>query len=182
MVHHVAWHAVAVAGHRDGRAAVVVVGGDTETREFVHPRSAGAGVPYAVCADPAEIAATDEELGRDAVVLVLPAADDSPEESVDVVMRTLRHLLDRGAKARLWVLTERVHEGATSCTRRCGVWPEWLPPSIPRSSEACWTSPTDGLPVGALASLHGHRVVVMRDGVAQIARLAPRGAAGPAHR
>jgi 6-methylsalicylic acid synthase len=180
VLHHVDWHDVS---WRDTErpSAVIVVGGDTDTREFVTRDLAGADVPHAVYADPAQIVATDEELGRDAVVLVLPRRRDSPVESVDVVMRTLRHLLDRAAKARLWVLTERVHEGANVVHA-----PLW---GLARVAAAEHPTVFGGvldiadakLPVGALASLPGHSVVVMRDGAARVARLthAGRGTGAP---
>ena len=142
---------------------------------------AAAGVTYATCVDPNDIAATAAELDRDAVVLVMPRAHDSPQKSVDLVMRTLRHLLDRGAKARMWVLTQRVHEGANVVHA-----PLWgLARVAAAEHPEIWGGVLDvadgRLAVGALASLRGHPVVVMRDGTASVARLAHagRGASTP---
>lgn len=173
MVHRLVWHPVPWREH-SRPAAVLLVGGDADTRAFVTRDLAAADVPYAMCADPAEIS-TAAELERDAVVLVLPGVRNSPQESVDLVMRTLKHLLERGAKARMWVLTERVHEGVDVAHA-----PLW---GLARVAAAEHPEVFGGvldvadahLPVGALASLHGQSVVVLRDGVASVARLAEAG-------
>ena len=173
MLHHVTWHPVPWRD-ADRPSAVLVVGGDADTRRFVTRDLAAADVPYAACADPADIESTDAELDRDAVVLVLPRVHDSPQKSVDVAMRTLRHLLDRGVKARMWVLTQRVHEGNNVAHA-----PLW---GLARVAAAEHPEVFGGvldvadakLPVGALASLHGQPVVVMRDGVALAAQVGVR--------
>jgi 6-methylsalicylic acid synthase len=171
MLHHVKWQPV--QWREDDRpAAVMLVGGDAETRGFVIRDLAAADVPHAAWADTADITATPGELDRDAVVLVLPRLHDSPQKSVDLVMRTLRHLLDRGAKARMWVLTQRVHEGDNVVHA-----PLWGLARVAAAEHPdVWGGVLDvadaRLPVGALASLRGHPVVVMRDGIASAARLA----------
>lgn len=173
-LHHVTWHPVPWSENARP-SAVIVVGGDAETREFVARDLAAADVPHAVYASPSEIVATDAELGAQTAVLVLPRLRDSPQKSVDIVMRTLRHLLDRGAQSRLWVLTQRVHEGAN--VRHAPLW------GLARVASAEHPKVFGGvldladavLPVGALASLQGHPVVVVRDGVALVARLAAAG-------
>ncbi|MGE2690387.1 type I polyketide synthase [Mycolicibacterium pulveris] len=170
MVHRLAWHPVSWS--EDSRpGAVMLLGGDADTRGFVTRDLAAADVPYAMCADPAELT----ELDRDAVVLVLPGDHDSPQQSVDLVMRTLKRLLAQGAKARMWVLTQRVHDGTNVAHA-----PLW---GLARVAAAEHPEVFGGvldvadahLPVGALASLHGHSVVVVRDGVATVARMAEAG-------
>jgi 6-methylsalicylic acid synthase len=168
MLHHVAWHGVPWRA-ADRPAAVVLVGGDSDTRSFVNRDLDAAGVPHVACAEPGQI---DADLGRDTVVLVLPRCHDAPQHTVDLVMGTLKHLLERGAKARMWVLTQRVHEGTNVAHG-----PLW---GLARVAAAEHPDVFGGvldiadakLPVGALVSLHGHAVVVMRDGIAQVARLA----------
>jgi 6-methylsalicylic acid synthase len=168
MLHHVRWHPVQWREH-DRPSAVVVVGGDTETRDFVSRDLTAADVPHVLHGNPAQIEA---DLDSDAVVLVLPRDRDAPLKSVDVVARTLKHVVDRGISARVWVLTRRVHEGTN--VRHAPLW------GLARVASAEHPNVFGGvldiaeatLPVGALASLHGHPVVVMRDGVAQVARLA----------
>ncbi|WP_448432022.1 beta-ketoacyl synthase N-terminal-like domain-containing protein [Mycolicibacterium sp. XJ2546] len=170
MVHRLAWYPL--PWRQDNRpAGVMLVGGDADTRGFVTRDLAAADVPYAMCADPDELT----ELDRDAVVLVLPASRDSPQRSVDLVMRTLKQLLAQGGKARMWVLTEGVHEGTNVVHA-----PLW---GLARVAAAEHPEVFGGvldvadahLPVGALASLPGHSVVVVRDGVATVARLADAG-------
>lgn len=171
MLHRVTWHAVPWRDD-DRPSAVVVVGGDADTRHFVTRDLVAADVPHAVCADPDDIAASDVALDRGAVVLVLPRNRDSPQQSVDVVMRTLRHLLDHGAKARMWVLTDRVHEGENVAHAPLWGLARVAAAEHPKVFGGVLDVGAELLPVGALASLHGHPVVVFRDGVAQVARLA----------
>ena len=171
MLHHVTWQPVPWRD-ADRPSAVLVVGGDADTRRFVARDLAAADVPHAACADPADIEMTDAELDRDAVVLVLPRVHDSPQKSVDVAMRTLRHLLDRGAKARMWVLTQRVHEGNNVAHAPLWGLARVAAAEHPKVFGGVLDVADAKLPVGALASLHGQPVVVMRDGVALAARLA----------
>ncbi|WP_083410611.1 type I polyketide synthase [Mycolicibacterium rutilum] len=173
MLHRVAWHPV--PWDRDARpAAVAVVGGDDDTtRQAVLRDLSNAGVPHAHYKNAAEFAAAT--LTRDTAVLVLPCTHGEPQRSVDAVMQTLRALLDAGAKARLWVLTEQVHEGVNVAHA-----PLW---GLARVAAAEHPDVFGGvldvaagpLPVGVLASVHGHPVVVVRDGEARSARLAPAG-------
>lgn len=180
MLHHVTWHSV---GWRedDRPSAVFVVGGDPDTRCFVARDLDAADVRYATYAEPAEIEATEAELDRDAVVLVLPRGHDSPQKSVAVVMQTLRHVLDRGAKARVWVLTQRVHEGGNVVHAPLWGLARVAAAEHPKIFGGVLDVGDTNLPVGALASLRGHPVVVMRDGDAKAARLAfaGRGAGKP---
>ncbi|MGV0581433.1 type I polyketide synthase [Mycolicibacterium elephantis] len=167
MLHEVNWHPVPVGDDRP--SAVLIVGGDAGTVDSVRRDLAAADVPHARCADPSEIDAA--VLDRDAVVLVLPRASDPPTDAVDLTVRTLRRLLDSGARARMWVLTERVHEGGNVVHA-----PLW---GLARVAAAEHPDVFAGvldvadarLPVAVLASCHGHPVVVMRDGVAFAARL-----------
>jgi 6-methylsalicylic acid synthase len=171
MVHHVTWHSV--PWHADDRpSAVFVVGGDADTRQFVARDLDAVDVPYAAYAEPAEIMATVAELDRDAVVLVLPYDHESPQTSVDVVMQTLRHVLDSGAKARVWVLTRRVHEGTNVAHAPLWGLARVAAAEHPEVFGGVLDVADASLPVGALVSLRGHSVVVLRDGDAQVARLA----------
>ncbi|ULE35799.1 type I polyketide synthase [Mycobacterium sp. IDR2000157661] len=179
MLHRVAWHPVPWC--EDSRpAAVLIVGGDQGSRDLVGRDLAAAEVPYAFCGDPVEVAASPVVTQRDAVVLLIPRPQDSPEQSVALATRTLRVLVDHGATARMWILTHRVHEGAN-----LGPAPLWGLARVAAAEHPdVFGGVLDvaaGLPVGVLSSVHGHPVVVVRDGVARSARLAPveRGAAAP---
>jgi 6-methylsalicylic acid synthase len=173
MLHHVAWHSVRWRPD-DRPSAVFVVGGDDDTRRFVARDLAAADVPYAYVG-PAEIDATHADLDRDAVVLVLPRRQDSPQTSVAVVMQVLRQLLDCGAKARVWVLTQRVFEGDNVVHAPLWGLARVAAAEHPKIFGGVLDVGEAKLPVGALTSLRGHPVVVMRDGDAQAARLALAG-------
>jgi len=87
------------------------------------------------------------------------------------VLRTLNHLHDNGSQSRIWVLTRHVHEGANLVHA-----PLWGMARVAAAEHPhLWGGVLDvsdgALPVGVLASLHGHGVVVVRDGVALTARL-----------
>jgi 6-methylsalicylic acid synthase len=177
MLHLLAWHEVPWRDH-DAPSSVILVGGDGDTqvvRDLV-----AADVPYTVCEGPAQITAT-EDRGRHAVVLVVPGVDDSPLQSVDTVLQTLKHMVDRDIRARLWVLTRRVFDGAN--VQHAPLWgvARVAAAEHPEVFGGVLDLADDALPVDALASLHGHSVVVMRDGVAKVARLAfaGHGAAAP---
>ena len=180
MLHHVDWRPVQWRA-ADRPSGVVLVGGDADGLDSAVRDLAAAGVPYLAVEDPADIATIAEfnglpaDLGADAVVVVLPRRDDAPEASVDLVMRTLTQLQSRALSARLWVVTHGVHEGANLVHA-----PLWgLARVAAAEHPQLWggvLDVTDGrLPLGALVSLHGHGVVVIRDGVALAARLAPAG-------
>jgi 6-methylsalicylic acid synthase len=180
MVHHVDWQPVEWRAD-DRPSGVVLVGGDADGLDSAIRDLAAAGVPYRAVEDPSEIASITEfdclpsELGAAAVVLVLPRQDDAPEASVDLVMRTLTLVQESGLNARLWVLTCGVHEG-TNLTHA----PLWgLARVAAAEHPQLWGGVLDvadgRLPLGAVVSLHGHGVVVIRDGVALVAGLAPTG-------
>ncbi|CDO87200.1 polyketide synthase [Mycobacterium triplex] len=168
VVHRIDWHptpfdADAVPGE------VVLVGGDAGVRAWCERDLTAAGVAYEVCATPADLPA---ELDSDAVVLVLPRAEDSPVEAVGTVLKTLKSLLHNGISPRLWTLTQGVHEG-TDVSRS----PLWgLSRVAAAEHPTLWGGvldlAEDRLPLCALATLYGHAVVVVRDGVARIAKLA----------
>lgn len=107
MLHQVNWHPTEYA-EQARPAHVALVGGDAETRSWCQRDLAAARVSASVHADPADLPA---DLGPDAIVLVLPDAEHSALDAVDTVLGTLKHLLDKGIDARLWALTQRVHEG-----------------------------------------------------------------------
>ena len=180
LLHRVAWHEI--GWNPEGRpSGVVLVGGDADGLDVAVRDLTAAGVPYLAVEDPAEFADTAGEferlageLGPTAVVVVLPREDDAPQTSVDLVMRTLTLLLERDVAARLWVLTAGVHEGIGLAHA-----PLWgLARVAAAEHPQVWGGVIDvsrdgGLPLGALATLHGHGVVVIRGGVARVARLAP---------
>ncbi|WP_264014421.1 type I polyketide synthase [[Mycobacterium] manitobense] len=183
MLHRVAWHEIP---WRDDElpSGVVLVGGDVDGLDAAVRDLTAAGVAYRAFEDPAELAALSasaempelwRDLGRTAVVLVLPRSDDAPEASVDLVTRTLTTLLQTGATARVWVLTTGVHEGGDLAHA-----PLWgLTRVAAAEHPQLWGGVLDvadgPLPLGAL-SLPGHGVVVVRGGAALAARLAPAGA------
>lgn len=172
LVHRLAWHPTPWCdGDRPTR--VTLIGGDAETRAWCTRDLASADVDVQSFADAAEIPANGTGLDTSSVVLVLPDRRGAPATAVDVVLRTLKCLVDRAAKARLWVLTHHVHEGTeieqaplwglsrVAATEHPQLWGGVLDLSEPR------------LPVPALVSLVGHGVVVVRDNVAYTGRLAP---------
>ena len=82
----------------------------------------------------------------------------------------------------MWVLTQRVHEGANVVHA-----PLWgLARVAAAEHPEIWGGVLDvadaRLPVGALASLRGHPVVVMRDGAAKSGAPGPRGSRRRARR
>jgi len=166
IVHQIDWYPVPVDNAY--RGSVVIVGGDTETAAFVTRDLAAAQIPYVRCADPDEIG---ERLDRDAVVLVLPGLHDAPQSSVDVVMRTLRYLLDRAARTPMWVLTQGVHEGDNPAHAPLWGLARVAAVEHPDVFAGVLDVADATLPVGVLASRLGHPVVVVRGGVALVARL-----------
>jgi 6-methylsalicylic acid synthase len=182
LLHHVAWREVAWDCD-DRPSGVVLVGGDVDGLDSAVRDLTAAGIPYRAVEDPSEIADIAEfdglppELGRTAVVVVLPRQDEAPEASVDLVVRTLTRLQESSLTARLWVLTTGVYEGGN-----LGHSPLWgLARVAAAEHPGLWggvidlggVDSADGrVPLGALTSLHGHGVVVIRDGVALVARLA----------
>lgn len=180
MLHRVSWQPVPWRD-KSRPAAVVVVGGDAATREFVTRDLSAAEVPHVVYGDPAGIASSAESLDRDTVVLVLPSKHDTPERSVGLVTQTLHGLLQHGAKARMWVLTQDVHEGANVVHAPLWGLARVAAAEHPKVFGGVLDVGTAELPVGVLASVHGHPVVVFRDGAARSARLsvAGRGTGAP---
>ena len=177
IVHRMAWHPVSA---RDERApsGVVLVGGDVDRLEAAVDDLTGARVPYRAVEDPSELASIvefgslPEELGDSAVVLVLPRDDDSPEGAVELVTRTLMLEQQLGLSAPLWALTVGVHEGDN--VTHAPLW--GLGRVAAAEHPQLWGGVLDvadgHLPLTALGSLAGHGVLVVRDGVAQAARLA----------
>ncbi|MBO0678232.1 acyltransferase domain-containing protein [Mycolicibacterium sp. S2-37] len=176
LLHHVAWHPVHWPD-ADAPAEVAIVGGDASTLEFVRRDLDAAHVPHRRLGEADAL----DDLAPDAVVLLLPRAGDTPQASAALVLRTLQRLDASSAQARLWVLTERVHEGDNVAHS-----PLWgLARVAAAEHPQLWGGVLDvdshQLPVRALGALHGHGVVVVRDGVAYAARLAnaAAGDAGP---
>ena len=186
MLHHVAWHEV--EWDRDDQpSGVILVGGDAEGLDSAVRDLTAAGVPYRAIEDPAELLSlaesgcVPEEMSRTAVVVVLPRNDETPEASVDLVTRTLSLLQNTGLDARLWVLTTGVYEGGgllqaplwglarVAAAEQPQLWGGVV--DVAGAGEATRTGA--GLPLGVFGTLHGHGVVVVRDGAALVARLAP---------
>ena len=177
MLHHVAWHSTPWEPDSRPTQVVVVGGADDELGPLERDLAAG-GVPSQRCAGSDQLP-DNHNPPRGPVVLLLPPADDTPEAAAELVLRTLNHLNDKGSQARLWVLTRGVHEGANLVHA-----PLWGMARVAAAEHPqLWGGVLDvaggALPVGVLASLHGHGVVVVRDGVALTARLTaappPRG-------
>lgn len=177
MVHRLAWHPTP---WRDDKrpAAVLIVGGDAETRAWCERDLAAAEVPARAVDDPDEVASVGG-LDDGAVVLMLLDRGDRPTASVNVVLRTLKYFAAQSSRVRLWVLTQGVHEGVNigqaplwglsriAATEHPRLWGGVLDLSEPR------------LPVAPLVSLAGHGVVVVRNDTAYIARLAAAPCVGP---
>jgi 6-methylsalicylic acid synthase len=169
LLQRLAWHSTPWRTE-DHPSQVVLVGGEPETLAWCMRDLAATDVPHLVCKDSNEI--PGNLLSR-AVVLVLPTPDSSSTDTVDMAHRTLTTLLDRGAQAQMWVLTQRVHEG-----ENIQYAPLWGFARVAAAEHPqLWGGLLDvsdtRLPVGVLASLRGHGVVVVRGDVALTARLAP---------
>lgn len=168
MLHQLAWHSTPYRPE-DRPAGVVLVGGvDDELGPLQHDLAA-AEIPSRRYAEP-DLLPGDQPAGT--VVLVLPPADRTPEAAAEMVLQTLKHLHHNGSAARVWVLTRHVHEGENLVHA-----PLWGMARVAAAEHPqLWGGVLDlsdgPLPVGVLASLHGHGVVVVRDGVALTARLA----------
>lgn len=174
MLYRVSWQPV--PWRADGRpGAVAVVGGDDAAREFVAHDLSAAGVAHAFYRDADELRSAAGSLDRDTVVLVLPGDHNTPQRSVALVRETLRGLLELGATARMWVLTRNVHEGANVAHAPLWGLARVAAAEHPKTFGGVLDIATAELPVGVLASVQGHPVVAVRDGVAQSARLAPAG-------
>lgn len=174
MLHHIAWHPV-TGDHHEPPGGVVLVGGDGDGLNSALKDLASADVPCQAVEDPAELRHLPAEFGPGPVVLVLPRVDDAPEVSADLVLRTLIRLQESGIQARLWAATTRVYEGSNLSHA-----PLWgLARVAAAEHPQLWGGVVDvadgRLPLGVLGSLHGHGVVVVRDGVARVARLAAIG-------
>ncbi|WP_082753739.1 SDR family NAD(P)-dependent oxidoreductase, partial [Mycobacterium sp. NAZ190054] len=164
MLHHVAWHETAF-DDGDRPAEVVLVGSGVEA---VLRDLDDAAVPHRVYESVDQVPG---DTGPRSVVLLLPR-HDAPEAAAEQVLGALKHLNDNGSEARLWVLTRNVHEGANLVHA-----PLWGMSRVAAAEHPhLWGGVLDltggGVPVGVLASLPGHGVVVFRDGAAMTARLA----------
>ncbi|CAM3403102.1 acyltransferase domain-containing protein [Mycobacterium frederiksbergense] len=147
---------------------VILVGGDAPTLAWCMRDLAAADVDHRLCTSPDEIPAA---LAPGAVVLVLPRPADAPIETVGLLHQALTTLLDRAAPAQLWALTRGVYEGSD-----IGSSPLWGFSRIAAAEHpGVWGGildvADDALPIGALATLGGQGVVVVRDDIALTARL-----------
>ncbi|MGB3485732.1 MAG: beta-ketoacyl synthase N-terminal-like domain-containing protein [Mycobacterium sp.] len=172
ILHDLVWHPTEF--DIDARPSeVAVVGADPDTVAGVVAQLEAAQVNHRVFDEPGQLPA---DLTRDAMVLVTPRIDDTAEASVDVVRRTLTAMHVMGSQARLWVLTRRVHEGDN--VGHAALW--GLARVAAAEQPRLWGGVLDlddsRIPLGALVSLAGNGVVVLRDGVALTARLEPAAA------
>ena len=167
-------------GHREPPSGVVLVGGDGDGLDCAIRDLMAAGVPYHAVEDP----------GRDRLSIPSnsdprlwcwssPGADDAPEASVDLVLRALLRIHEHGIEARLWVGTTGVYGGSNISHA-----PLWgLSRVAAAEHPQVWGGVLDvadgRFPLDVLGSLHGHGVIVMRDGVPHAARLASPSAVGP---
>ncbi|MDA2890231.1 beta-ketoacyl synthase N-terminal-like domain-containing protein [Mycolicibacterium sp. BiH015] len=167
MLHHVAWYETPVdAG--DGPASVVLVGGADDDIASVHNDLTVAGVPTRLCTGVEQL---PDALDRDCVVLLLPRADDSAAICAEQVLNTLKGLHDKRSQARLWVLTRRVHEGTNLVHAPLWGMARVTAAEHPQLWGGVIDLADDPVPAGVLASMHGHGVVVVRDGAVLTARL-----------
>lgn len=169
MIQQLAWHPAPWA-ESARPSQVILVGGDAQTLAWCMRDLAAADVDHRLCKSPDEIPAA---LAPGAVVLVLPRPADAPIETVALVHQTLVTLLDRAAQAQLWALTRGVYEGSDINSS-----PLWgLSRVAAAEHPGLWGGvldvADDSLPIGVLASLGGHGVVVVRDDIALTARLTP---------
>lgn len=145
---------------------ILLVGGDAETLAVVVRDLAAANVVYRVFAESAEL---PTDLAEGTVVLVLPHPEGTAQSSVQQVLATLT--ATHTGKARLWVLTQRVHEGDN--VTHAPLW--GLARVAAAEHPRVWGGVLDladaRIPLGVLTSLAGRGVVVVRDGVASTARL-----------
>ncbi|WP_301119401.1 type I polyketide synthase [Mycolicibacterium fortuitum] len=180
IVHRVAWHPVSARDQRPP-TGVVLVGGDVDRLETAVDDLTAAAVPYLAVEDPDELESVVEFgslpgiLGESPVVLVLPRDDDSPGAAVALVTKTLAIQQRLGLPVKLWALTVGVHEGANVTHG-----PLWGLGRVAAAEHPhMWGGVVDvadgRLPLGALGSLAGHGVLVVRDGVTMAARLAASG-------
>lgn len=171
MLHHVAWHSTpwhSTPWQPDSRPTqVVVVGGADDELGPLECDLAAAGVPSHRCAGSDQL---PDHQPRGSVVLLLPPAVNTPEAAAELVLRTLNHLNDKGSQARLWVLTRGVHEGADLVHAPLWGMARVAAAEHPQLRGGVLDVADGAFPVGALASLHGHGVVVVRDSVALTAR------------
>lgn len=166
LLHHVAWRPLSWPD-TEPPAEVALVGDDATTLGDLTRELTAAQVRVRTLDDGAPLA----DLPQGAVVLVVPG-ERTPRASAALVLRTLQRLDRCGAAVRMWVLTDGVHEGNSAHA------PLWgLARVAAAEHPALWGGVLDvadgPLPVRALRGLHGHGVVVVRDGVAYAARLAP---------
>ncbi|MGE2731671.1 beta-ketoacyl synthase N-terminal-like domain-containing protein [Mycolicibacterium vaccae] len=168
MVHRVAWRETPV--DPQGRpGSVVLVGSDIETSPLAN-ELARAGVLTTSCPDIEQVAAT----APGSAVLLVPSPHDTPEAVAGLALRACQRMPSMAAGTRLWVLTRGVHEGDN--LPHAPLW------GLARVAAAehpdVWggvldLAPDGALPIAVLSGLSGHGVVVVRDGSALTARLAP---------
>lgn len=167
MMHQLAWHPTSW-GTGTRPSQVILVGGDAQTRAWCMRDLAAADVDQRLCKTPEEIPAT---LPPGAVVLVLPRPEDAPVDTVRVVHQALTALLERAAHAQLWALTRGVYEGSDISGSPLWGFARVAAAEHPGLWGGVVDVADDNLPIGVLASLGGHGVVVVRDDIALTARL-----------
>jgi len=176
IVHRIDWVAVEHDSHAPP-SGVLLVGETGPVLAGVLGDLNTAGLPHRMVRDPADITAVlddgcwPSDLGSDGVILVVPPCTGTPQDSVDLVMRTLRAVSSIGLPARLWVLTRSVHEGSNLVHA-----PLWgLSRVAAAEHPQYWGGVLDiapgAIPFGAWRA-SGHGVLVARDGVSRTARLA----------
>jgi 6-methylsalicylic acid synthase len=187
IVHRIDWQPVARTAPGPQRT-VVLVGQDTSLLGRLTERLGGAGVPFRVAAEPAEL--TDDELGDGQDILVVPAlARAAASEAVGEAAAAASWLLAETAQrvaaagsstpARLWCVTQGVAESAD--VRSLGHGPVWgVGRIVGGEHPELWGGTVDigqshlDIPalVDVLATVHGEDVVAIRDGEALVPRLA----------
>lgn len=165
LLHHVTWQPVPWPDTAPP-TEVALIGHDATALGAVVADLTAARVPHRILTGTEPL----PDLPPGAVVLVVPG-EGTPHESAAQVLRTLQYLDRCGAAARMWVLTDGVHDGDP---RHAPLW--GLARVAAAEHPALWGGALDvaggRLPVRALSALSGHGVVVVRDGAAYAARLA----------
>lgn len=164
LIHRVQWLPVDLPPHRP---AEFVLLGDADLAATVAGQLADAGLPHRYCTQ------LPDDLGADTVVLALPRPSQPGAEQF--VLRLLQQLHGRSSPARLWALTQGVHEGDGHAHAPLWGLARIAAAEHPTLFGGVLDLSDNRIPLQAFV-LRGHPVLVARDGVVYSARLAAAGA------